>query len=201
MESSTPVTTSPGREGFDREVLRWMEDVYRFAVSLTRDPTQAEDLVQETYLRAFRSWQTFQPGSDARRWLFTICRNAFLRSLERERHHVSTDDGDLDALSAMQYHANMVGDGTDEALARVDLAPALTRAIAQLNEPFRSAVVLVDVEGQSYEEASEVLGVPIGTVRSRLFRGRRHLQEMLADYARDAGFAVARASDSGDGNA
>jgi RNA polymerase sigma-70 factor (ECF subfamily) len=196
-----PSTISAAREDFDREVLRWMDDVYRFAMSLTRDATQAEDLVQETYLRAFRSWQTFQPGSDARRWLFTICRNAFLRNLERERHQVSIDDGDLDALSAMQLHTSMQSDGTDEALARVDLAPALTAAIARLHEPFRSAVVLVDVEGQSYEEASEILGVPIGTVRSRLFRGRRHLQEMLAEYARDAGFALNRGMAAGDGHA
>lgn len=188
---------SPAREGFDREVLKWMDDVYRFAMSLTRDASKAEDLVQETYLRAFRSWQTFQPGSDARRWLFTICRNAFLRTLERERHHVSLDDGDPDALGAIQHHMGMVTDGIDDVLARVDLAPALTDAIARLNEPFRSAVVLVDVEGMAYEEASEILGVPIGTVRSRLFRGRRQLQEMLAEYARDRGFAAVRSPGTG----
>ncbi|MBL8960847.1 MAG: sigma-70 family RNA polymerase sigma factor [Gemmatimonadetes bacterium] len=181
------------REEFDREVLARMEDVYRFAMSLTRDASRAEDLVQETYLRAFRSWQTFQPGSDARRWLFTICRNAFLRSLERERGTMSLEDltgGDQDALGSVMHHARMVGDGTADRLARMDLAPALADAIGQLNEPFRSAVVVVDVEGNSYEEASEILGVPIGTVRSRLFRARRQLQERLADYARDAGFTT-----------
>ncbi len=171
-----------------------MEDVYRFAMSLTRDTTQAEDLVQETYLRAFRSWQTFQPGSDARRWLFTICRNAFLRTLERDRKNVSLDDGEPDAWSAVQLHAAMLEDGTAERLTRLDLAPALTEALGRLKEPFRSAVILVDVEGQAYEEASEVLGVPVGTVRSRLFRGRRQLQEMLREYARDAGFGVSNPS-------
>lgn len=193
MEAGSTPAPSADRATFDREVLAWMEDVYRFAMSLTRDATQAEDLVQETYLRAFRSWQTFQPGSDARRWLFTICRNAFLRSLERERNNVSLDDGDPDAMASIVHHAGMVTDGTDALLARVDLAPALTEAIRSLNEPFRSAVVLVDVEGQSYEEAAAVLEVPIGTVRSRLFRGRRQLQEMLAAYARDAGFPTAQA--------
>ncbi len=176
------------RGDFDKEVLARMDDVYRFAMSLTRDTSQAEDLVQETYLRAFRSWQTFQPGSDARRWLFTICRNAFLRTLERDRRNISLDDGDPDALGAVMLHGQMLQDGSADRLAKLDLAPALADAIAKLNEPFRSTVILVDVEGQAYEEASEVLGVPIGTVRSRLFRGRRQLQEMLREYARDAGF-------------
>lgn len=177
-------------EAFAREALPWMEDVYRFALSQTRDPSDAEDIVQETYLRAFRSWHTFQPGSDARRWLFTICRNVFLRSRERRRFEVDTEDGDAEALAAMRVHEEMMNDGTDRLLAKVDLGPALSRALDTLDEPFRSAVVLVDVEDQSYETAAEILGVPIGTVRSRLFRGRRHLQEKLAAYAKDAGFAT-----------
>ncbi|GMV11716.1 MAG: ECF RNA polymerase sigma factor SigR [Gemmatimonadota bacterium] len=176
---------------FARDALPYMDDVYRFAYSLTRNPADAEDLVQETYLRAFRSWHTFQPGSDARRWLFTICRNAFLRSLEKRRHEVEVEDGDAEALAAVAVQEDGRRNGLDQLLARVDLAPALQRAIDELPEPFRSTVVLVDVEDQSYDAASEVLGVPVGTVRSRLFRGRRQLQEKLRVYARDAGFASA----------
>ena len=176
---------------FEREALPWLDDVYRFALSLTRDAADADDVVQDTYLRAYRSWHTFQPGSDCRRWLFTICRNAFLRSRERERHQVDLDDGDVEAVASVMVHVNAVRDGADGALSRIDLAPALTDALGRLHEPFRSAVVLVDVEDQSYEAASEVLGVPIGTVRSRLFRGRRLLQEMLLTYAADAGFTTA----------
>ena len=174
---------------FARDALPFMDDVYRFANSLTRTPADAEDLVQETYLRAYRSWHTFQPGSDARRWLFTICRNAFLRSREKLRHEVEVDDSNAETLAAVQAHAEMRQDGSDQILSRVDLAPALTRALDELAEPFRSTVILVDVEDQSYDAASEVLGVPVGTVRSRLFRGRRQLQEKLREYARDAGFA------------
>jgi RNA polymerase sigma-70 factor (ECF subfamily) len=177
-------------ESFAREALPWMDDVYRFALSLTRDPADAEDIVQETYLRAFRSWHTFQLGSDARRWLFTICRNVFLRSRERQRFEVDTENGDAEALAAVRVHQQMVDDGTDRLLTRLDLGPAITQALAELEEPFRSAVILVDVEDQSYDAAAEVLGVPIGTVRSRLFRGRRQLQEKLMKYARDAGFAA-----------
>ncbi|MEW5918587.1 MAG: sigma-70 family RNA polymerase sigma factor, partial [Gemmatimonadota bacterium] len=173
---------------FERVALPWMNDVYRFAFSLTRNESDAEDLVQETYLRAFRSWHTFQPGSDARRWLFTICRNAFLRSRERSRREVELEDGDEEAYAIISRHAELVTDGTDRILARIDLRPALAAALDQLQEPFRSAVILVDVEDNSYDAAAEILGVPIGTVRSRLFRGRRQLQERLAAYAKDAGF-------------
>ena len=175
---------------FEREALPWLDDVYRFALSLSRNEAEAEDIVQETFLRAYRSWHTYQPGSDARRWLFTICRNVFLRMRERGRRQVEAEDGDVEALAAVREQESARRDGVDELLTRIDLAPAISNALDQLQEPFRSAVVLVDVEDQSYEAAAEVLGVPIGTVRSRLFRGRRLLQQMLLDYARDAGFAA-----------
>ena len=176
---------------FAAEALPWIDDVYRFALSLTRDAADADDVVQDTFLRAYRSWHTYLPGSDCRRWLFTICRNAFLRSRERERHQVDLEDGDVEAIASVMVHVQAVRDGADGALTRIDLAPALSEALGQLHEPFRSAVILVDVEDQSYEAASEILGVPIGTVRSRLFRGRRILQEMLLTYAADAGFTTA----------
>jgi RNA polymerase sigma-70 factor (ECF subfamily) len=193
QSATTPSAESNQRRDaeFERVALPWMNDVYRFAYSLTRNESDAQDLVQETFLRAFRSWHTFQPGSDARRWLFTICRNAFLRSRERTRHEVDLEDGDTEALALATRHRDMHADGTDRALTQIDLRPALTNALEQLQEPFRSAVILVDVEDQSYDAAAEILGVPIGTVRSRLFRGRRQLQERLAVFAKDAGFASA----------
>ena len=183
------------REGdlrFEAEALPYIDDVYRFALSLTRDAADADDVVQETFLRAYRSWHTFQPGSDARRWLFTITRNVFLRTRERERKHVDVDDADLEALSTFQAQGDSVREGSDQILSRIDLQPALKRAIDELEEPFKSAVLLVDLEDQSYEAASQILGVPIGTVRSRLFRGRRVLQDKLITYARDAGFSTAQ---------
>jgi RNA polymerase sigma-70 factor, ECF subfamily len=188
------------REGdlrFEAEALPYIDDVYRFALSLTRDAADADDVVQETFLRAYRSWHTFQPGSDARRWLFTITRNVFLRSRERERRHVELEDGDLEALNTFVAASDQVRDGSDQILSRIDLAPALQRALNELDEPFKSAVVLVDLEDQSYEAASQILGVPIGTVRSRLFRGRRILQDKLLTYARDAGFTTAQRGQRG----
>ncbi|HEV8216631.1 MAG TPA: sigma factor, partial [Gemmatimonadaceae bacterium] len=85
---------------FEREALPWIDDVYRFALSLTRDETDADDVVQDTYLRAYRSWHTYLPGSDCRRWLFTICRNVFLRSRERARPTVELEATDADAAAA-----------------------------------------------------------------------------------------------------
>lgn len=198
MDNDSGPGAAEARAEFEKQVLPWMRDVYRFALSLTREASEAEDLVQETYLRAFRSWRTFQPGSDARRWLFTICRNAFLRQREKVRREVVEDESDNESNPSFVLQARMQDDGGDAILSRVDLEPALNTALAELPEPFRSTVILVDVEDQSYEEASEVLGVPIGTVRSRLFRGRRQLQEKLMEYARDAGFASAASRSNGD---
>ena len=169
-------------------------DVARFARSLTRDAARADDLVQETYLQALRGWHTFQPEADPRRWLFAVCHHAFLRTARRESQYVDSpeDDPELDSLATASAHARAQQTGVADAAERMDLGPAIDRALAVLPAHFRGAVVLVDVEGQSYDEAALVLGVAVGTVRSRLFRGRRLLQDLLFVYARDAGFAAAR---------
>jgi RNA polymerase sigma-70 factor, ECF subfamily len=188
------ISTSPAsrltRDAFEAEALRWVPDVHRFALSMTRDESDAEDVVQDTYLRALRSWQTFAPDSDCRRWLFTICRNVFLRSRERASRIVNFDATELDAV---------IGDGSvtrpwEERpglagmdYSTVDVWPAIRRAISTVPEPFRSAIVAVDLEDESYETAADRLGIPIGTVRSRLFRGRRLLQDQLRNYAFDLG--------------
>ncbi len=175
---------------FERDALPWLDDVYRFALSLTRDESDADDVVQETFLRAYRSWHTFIPGTDCRRWLFTICRNVFLRSRERQRNTVDLDNGEQDAIAAGSVYEAARERGYDDIYARLDLAPALKEAVDELAEPFRSAVILVDVEDMSYESAAQIMGVPIGTVRSRLFRGRRLLQERLVTLAEDMGFVT-----------
>lgn len=190
LSTLTPEQKRERDRQFERDALPWLDDVYRFALSLTRDEADAEDVVQETFLRAYRSWDTFQQGSDARRWLFTICRNVFLRSKEREKPQVDIADAEAEASAAVYAHSAARQDGTADALlTQIDLQPALRRALDDLQEPFRSAVVLVDVEDQSYESAAQILEVPIGTVRSRLFRGRRLLQDSLFAHARDLGFA------------
>ncbi|MDE3151081.1 MAG: sigma-70 family RNA polymerase sigma factor [Gemmatimonadota bacterium] len=187
MPASSPDEPSGRDAAFAREALPWMDDVYRFALSLTRDPSDADDVVQETYLRAYRSWHTYTPGSDCRRWLFTICRNAFLRSVERDRPTVGLEDVERDVIGAGEVYAAALEEGYTDLYARADIGPAIERAVRELPEPFRATLVLVDVEDQSYESAAEILGVPIGTIRSRLFRGRRLVQERLLAHARDLG--------------
>src|SRR3954468_6853431 len=102
LDVSGPSTSGDTKRDieFEREALPWLDDVYRFALSLTRDESDADDVVQETYLRAYRSWHTFIPGTEFRRWLFTICRNVFLRSRERQRPTVDLEDGEQDAVAA-----------------------------------------------------------------------------------------------------
>jgi RNA polymerase sigma-70 factor (ECF subfamily) len=189
-----PVGDAHRDAAFEQEAIPWLDDVYRFALSLTRDDADADDVVQETYLRAYRSWHTFIPGTECRRWLFTICRNVFLRARERQRPTVDLEDGEQDAVAAGSVYAAARERGYDDIYATLDLAPALRDALDELAEPFRSTVILVDVEGMTYENAAQVMGVPIGTVRSRLFRGRRLLQEKLLTVAEDLGFVASSAA-------
>ena len=175
--------------GFEDAALACLEHVARFANSLTRDEADADDLVQETYLRAFRSRHTFQPDGNMRRWLFTICKHHFLRGLEGSaRETVSLDADPTDETrAAVLLHNQLVASGDAALLDRLDLAPAIAKALDGLSAPLRMAVVLVDLEGYDYADAADVMQVPVGTVRSRLFRGRRVLQESLMQFGRDAG--------------
>lgn len=189
------MTAAERDAAFERDVLALLPDVARFARSLARDAADADDLTQETILQAYRGYHTFRPGSDVRRWLFTICRNAFLRMRARDARLVETphgEDAELEALAAARGHAAAERRGEAALLDRIELGPAIRAAMDALPPAFRVAVALVDVEGLSYEEAAAVEAVPIGTVRSRLFRGRRLLQERLFEHARDAGLVAPR---------
>ncbi len=177
--------------GFEREALCWLPDVRRFALCLTRDESDAADLVQETFWRAFCRWETYAPGTDCRAWLFAICRNVFLRASERARRQLSCDDVELEALATTASRPVWSRTGVHDGYAEIDVRDAIDRALSELPIPYRDAVILVDMRDQPYDTAAQVLGVPVGTIRSRLSRGRRLLQHALIEFARDAGLRSA----------
>ena len=189
MTSGRSTASALSDEAFEQETLRFLPDLLRFATSLARNTTDAEDLVQETYLRAYRSRDTFKPEAGTRQWLFTICRNVFLRGKERDRWIVASIDDDPaeETLGTVALHEAAQAGGYENVYDRIDFGPALDRAMKMLSEPFRVVFALVDIGGLEYAEVAKDLGIPVGTVRSRLFRARRELQQHLIDYARDAG--------------
>lgn len=184
-------TSSSRQQEFHDLALPWLPDVARYAQSLTRDATAAEDLLQETYLNAWRHWHTFIPGSEPRAWLFTIARNAWRKRAPRDARMVAVEEQTLQAMSDAEFPLGAPSDITRR-LASIDLGPAITHAISDLPESFREVVQLVELQELSYAEAAEVLNIPVGTVRSRLFRARRLLQTALLQHAQDAGLVPAR---------
>ena len=175
-------------ETFQEEALPQMDAVYRFALRLTGDPDGAADLTQHTFLRAYQNWDRYTPGTKAKSWLFTICRNLFLRRQERSRRHdeIVTAVAEEDPRNISRESAVFlaVRDQDPEGAFWSEVVDEeVLRAIEGLPVRFRDAVVLSDLEGLSYAEIAEIMDVPVGTVKSRLFRGRRVLQEGLYDYA------------------
>jgi RNA polymerase sigma-70 factor, ECF subfamily len=178
-------TAGRDRTPFEEEALTHAEQLYRIALRLTGSPQSAEDLVQDTYLRAFRAWQSYKPGTNLAAWLATIMRNANLDELRRQsRRPVQEpldDDGDYYLYNRL---AEAGPQPQDEVLARLG-SRAILSALTDVPENFREVVVLVDVGDFSYAEAAGILEIPIGTVMSRLYRGRRLLKRALADRAGD----------------
>ena len=170
------------RNSFEDEALPHLDAVYRFALRLAGSPALAEDLVQDTFLRAFRSWEQYTAGTRCKSWLFTICRNVFLRQRERAQRH------DEIVEESARHHVDPV---TRE---NPVFDRHVTLAIQALPYDYRMAVVLSDVEGLPYAEIARVMDVPGGTIKSRLFRGRRLLQEELRDYAVEMGYIQPRVS-------
>lgn len=184
---------SLSKPGFAEEALPWMDAVYRFGLRLTGgDPDRAGDLTQETYLRAWRHWDTYTQGTGARSWLFTICRNVFLRGEERRGRRPEVLAADLD-FNTEAYASTTALDQirlNDPERRFFDsfVDEKVMQAVERLPVEFREAVVLGDLEGMSYNEIAEITNAPIGTVKSRLYRGRRQLAEALRSYALEMGW-------------
>lgn len=177
------------RQQFESEALGQLDALYSFALKLSRSPDDAEDLVSETMLRAFARWEQYQLGTNMRAWLFTILYHAFVSRKRRiDAREVQLPD-DVDSWPALEA----VGEADPEGRFYDSfLDDEITRAIDDLPPDYRMAVLLSDVQGLRYAEIAAILGIPEGTVKSRLFRGRRLLQQRLLGYAVEMGYIKPR---------
>ncbi|MDQ3956225.1 MAG: sigma-70 family RNA polymerase sigma factor [Actinomycetota bacterium] len=183
--------TDKDKRRFQRDALPLLDSLYGAALRMTRNPADAEDLVQETMLRAYRAFDRFEEGTNLKAWLFRIMTNAYIntyRKRQREPQKVSTDEiEDFDLYQELKSHDPQY-EQTPENIVLDNLVDSdIMEAIDDLPEQFRLAVVLSDVEGFTYAEMADIMEVPMGTVMSRLHRGRKALQMRLWDLARDRG--------------
>ncbi|HYX84426.1 MAG TPA: sigma-70 family RNA polymerase sigma factor [Gaiellales bacterium] len=186
---SAGATEARDRARFEEEALMHAEHLYRIALRLTGSPQTAEDLVQETYLRAFRAWRSYRPGTNLAAWLATIMRNANMDELRRQSRRPPSEP--LDEQGDYYLYNRLAETGREpqeRVLARL-AGRGVVDALGDVPENFREVVVLVDVGDFSYAETADILGIPIGTVMSRLYRGRRLLKQRLAEHAADEGAA------------
>jgi len=179
---------NPGRNNFATEILTHLDHLYRVAFHLVRNPDEAKDCVQETCARALSSQGQFLPGSNMKAWLTRILYNFFYDSYARNKRTIAAEDlhDGSDSADFWQAHA---GDGPSPEVQVLDreLGAKIGVALKQIPEEFRAPILLVDMGDFSYAEAAEILTCPIGTVRSRLSRGRRLLQKQLSDYLEKSG--------------
>jgi RNA polymerase sigma-70 factor (ECF subfamily) len=182
-------TADERHERFESDALQYLDQLYAAALRMTRNPADAEDVVQETYAKAYASFHQFTPGTNLKAWLYRILTNTYINSYRKRQREPQLSDGEN-----VESHTSS-GLKSAEMVALENLPDTdVKEALQQLAPDFRLAVYLADVEGFSYKEIAEIMGTPIGTVMSRLNRGRTQLRNLLAEYARDRGIKRAEAS-------